>query len=71
MLFAKETILIAATVAGVKNNSNKKVIFKNCAPFIDFIRETNNAEVDNAKNIDTVKSMYDLIEYSNNCSKTS
>ena len=71
MLFAKETISIAATVVGVKNNSNKKVIFKNCALFIDFIRETNNAEVDNAKNIDTVKSMYDLIEYSNNCSKTS
>ena len=36
------------------NNTNKKVIFKNCAPFTNCIKEINNAEVDNAKDIDIV-----------------
>ena len=30
-----------------------------------------NTQIDNAKDIDVVMSMYDLIEYSNNYSKTS
>ena len=49
----------------------KKVIFKNCAPFTDCIYETNNAQIDNAKCIDVVMPMYNLIEYSDNYSKTS
>ena len=36
------------------NNTNKKVIFKNCVPFIDCINEINNTEVDNATDIDIV-----------------
>ena len=53
------------------NNTNKKVIFKYCAPFTDSISKINNTQVDNAKDIDTVMPMYDLIEYSNNYSKIS
>ena len=53
------------------NNTNKKVVFKNCAPFTDCIREINNTQVDNAKDIDIVMPMYNLIEYSDNYSKTS
>ena len=53
------------------NNTNKKVIFRNYAPFIDCISETNNTQVDNAKDIDIVMSMYNLIEYSDNYAKTS
>ena len=53
------------------NNTNKKVIFKNCAPFTDCISKINNTQVDNAKDIDIVMPMYNLIEYSNNYSKTS
>ena len=49
----------------------KGVIFKNCAPFTDCIREINNAQIDNAKYIDVVMSVYNLIEHSNNYSKTS
>ena len=49
----------------------KKVIFKNCAPFTDCISNTNNTQVDNAKDIDMVMPMYNLIEYSDNYSKTS
>ena len=52
------------------NNTNKKVIFKNCAPFTNCINEINNIQIDNAKDIDIVMSMYNLIEYSNNYAKT-
>ena len=53
------------------NNTNKKVIFKNSAPFTVCVSKINNAQVDNAKDIDIVVSMYKLIEYSDNYSKTS
>ena len=53
------------------NNTNKNVIFKNCAPFTNCISEINNTQVDNAKDIDIVMPMYNSIEYSDNYSKTS
>ena len=43
------------------NNTNKKVIFKNCALFTNCISETNNTQIDNAKDIDIVMPMYNLI----------
>ena len=49
----------------------KKVIFKNCAPFTNCISEINNAQVDNAKDVDIAVPMYKLIEYSDNYSKIS
>ena len=49
----------------------KKVIFKNCALFTDCISKINNTQVDNAKDIDIVMPMYNVIEYSVNYSKTS
>ena len=56
-------------VAG--NNTNKKVIFKSWAPFADNITEINNTQVDHAKKIDIVMSMYYSIECSDAYSKTS
>ena len=53
------------------NNTNKNVIFKNCAPFIKCASEINNASVDDAKDIDIIIPMYNLIEYSDNYSKIS
>ena len=53
------------------NNTSKKVISSNCASFTDCISEINNTKVDHAKYIDIVMPMYNLIEYSNNFSKTS
>ena len=53
------------------NNTNKKVIFKNCAPFTTCISQINNTEVDNVKDIDIVMPLYNLIEYSDNYAKTS
>ena len=50
---------------------DKGVIFKNCAPFINCKRGINNAEIDNGQGIDIVMPMYNLIEYSENYSKTS
>ena len=57
--------------AAAPTNSNKKVIFKNCTQFTDCIFEIKNTQVDNAKQIDIVMPMHNLIEYSNNYSKTS
>ena len=53
------------------NNIGKKVIFKNCAPFTNCISKINNTQIDNAEYIDIVMPMYNLIEYSDNYSKTS
>ena len=47
------------------------MIFKNCAPFTDFISEINSKEIDHTKDIDTAMPMYNLIKYSDNYSKTS
>ena len=60
---------IAAAGAGA-NNANKKVIFKNCAPFTNCISEINNTQIGNAKDIDIVMPMYNIIEYSDNYAKT-
>ena len=57
--------------AAAPHNRNKKVIFKNCDPFTECISEINNTQVDNAKDIDVVMPIYDLIEHSDNYSKTS
>ena len=65
------TVNNTAGAGAAANNTNKKVIFKNCAPFTCCISKINNADIDNAKYIDIVMSMYNLIEYSDNYSKIS
>ena len=52
------------------DNNDKEVVFKNCSPFIDCISEINYTQTDNAKDIDLVMAMYNLLEYGNNYSKT-
>ena len=42
------------------NNRTKKVVFEHCTLFINLIREINNTELDNAKDIDVVMPMYNL-----------
>ena len=71
-ILAKGTISVNNTAAqgAASNNTNKKVIFKNYAPFTNFISEINNTQIDNAKDIDIVMPMYNLIEYSDNYAKT-
>ena len=60
-----------AAAGAAANNRNKKVIFKDCAPFTNCISKINNTQIDNAEYIDIVMPMYNLIEYSDNYSKTS
>ena len=72
-ILVKGTITVNNTVAADAgaNNTNKKVVLKNCAPFTNCISEINNTQVENAKDIDIVIPMYNLIEYRDNYSKTS
>ena len=71
-ILVKGTISVNNTAAedAAANNTNKKVIFKNWAPFTNCISEINNMQIDNAKDIDIVMPMYNLIEYSDNYVKT-
>ena len=72
-ILVKATITVANTTAkgADPNNRNKKVIVKNLAPFNDYISEINNKKADHAKDSDVVMAMYNLIEYSDDYSKTS
>ena len=60
-----------SSTARQADERDKGVAFKNCASFTNCISEINNIQVDNVKDIDKVMPMYDLIEYSNNYTKTS
>ena len=66
-ILIKGTIIVpnAEGAGTATNNINKKIIFKNCAPFIDCI------VIDRAKDMDVVIPMYSLIEHGDNYSKTS
>ena len=72
-ILAKGNISVNNTAAdgAATNNTNKKIIFKNCALFTNCTNKINNTQIDNAEYIDIVMPMYNLIEYSNNYSKTS
>ena len=70
-ILVKGTISITKQTKANPNNDNKEIVFKNCAPFTDCISERNNTQIDNVKDIDVVMPMYNLIEHSNNYSKTS
>ena len=67
------------TVTGAGDNAaarqsderDKGVAFKISAIFTNCLSEIKNTQTDNAKDIDTVMPMYNLIEYSDNYSKTS
>ena len=65
------TVNINAVAGADPNNRNKKVIFKDCVPFPNCISKISNTQIDNAEYIDIVMPMNNLIEYSDNYSKTS
>ena len=71
-ILAKGNITVNNTAAdgAATNNTNKKVIFKKCAPFTNCINKINNTQTDNAEYIDITMPMYNLIKYSDNYSKT-
>ena len=61
----------ASADARQADERDKKVTFKICAPFTKCISRKNNTDIDNAYDTDFVMPMYNLIEYSDNYSKTS
>ena len=70
-ILVSETITIAPQAENNTNNVNIEILFKNIAPFTDSISEINNTQINNAKDIDVVMPMYNLMEYSYSYSKTS
>ena len=64
-ILVKGTITIegegADATARQADERDKGVAFKNCAPFINGMSEINNTQIDNAKDIDIVMPMYNLI----------
>ena len=67
-ILVKGNITVNNTAAdgAAANNTNKKVIFKNCAPFTNCISKINNTQIGDAEYIDIVMPMYNLIVYSDN-----
>ena len=61
----------ADAAARQADERDKGAAFKNCAPFTNCISEINNTQINNAKDIDIVMPIYNLIEYRDNYSKTS
>ena len=76
--YAGAYILVKGTVTGAGDDTavrrederTKGIIFKNCPRFIKCISKINDTEVGNDQDIDIVMPMYNLIEYSDNYSKT-
>ena len=65
------TITVPNTRTAANPSNRKNTIIKNCVSFTVCISEINNTQIDNAKNIHLVMSMYNLLEYSDNYYKTS
>ena len=74
-MLVKGKIIITGTGAHVAarqaDKRYKGVMFKNYAPFPDCISEINNTQIDNAKDLDVVMPMYNLIKHSDSYSRTS
>ena len=58
-----------AEVAAGRENDNIQVVFKNCAPFTDWVSKVSNTQIHNAKEIDLVIAIHNLIENSDNYSE--
>ena len=62
-----------ATCTNNANNNafgEKKLVFKNNAPFINCVLKINGVKIDNAEDLDVVIPMHNLLEYSKNYRKT-
>ena len=71
--FSDAHIVVKGTINVARPNNNaydRKLAFKNNAPFVSCISKINNTLIDNAEDLDVVMPMYNLLEYSKNYSKT-
>ena len=60
----------ATNIANNNVFGDKKLAFKNNAPFINCISKINGVKIDNAEDLDVIMPMYNLLEYSRNYRKT-
>ena len=65
------TITRAGTDAAARQADETIHHLNNITPFTNYLSEINSTQVDNAKDLDLVMSMYNLIEYSDHYLKTS
>ena len=72
-IFFKETITFRETAAVSESNNviDEKVMFENCAPLNNCISRIKTTQEDDVRDIDVVIPMHNLIQYSDNYSKTS
>ena len=75
--FSYAFIIVKGTITLRKTNGqgfidirNMFLAFKNNAPFTNYISKINNVLIDNAEDLNVVMPMYNLLEYSKNCKKT-
>ena len=61
---------LSIRVTNNANRTNKKLTFKNNAPFRSCISKINSTFIDNAEDLDIVMPMYNLLEYSDNYTMT-
>ena len=64
--YAEAYILVDGTIRAGNAHHATRFSLKNCAPFAKCNLEINDEHVDTAENLDIVKPMYNLIEYSDN-----
>ena len=70
---ASNNTVINANVTNTVNNNTfgeRKLVFKNNAPFINCISKIHGVKIDHAEDLDVVMPMYNLPEYSKNYRKT-
>ena len=60
----------ATNTANDNEFGEKRLIFKNNAPFINCVSKINGVKTDNAEDLDVAMPMYNLLEYSKNYRKT-
>ena len=70
-IVVKGIIDLVAAAANEIYKAGKNVAFKKSAPFRSYILKINSTLIDNAKDLDIVMLIYNLLEYSQNYSMTS
>ena len=70
-IVVKGTIDLLSTDANENDKAQKNFAIKNNAPFRSCISKINSTLIGNAKDLDVVILMYNLLEYSRNFSMTS
>ena len=60
-ILVSANVTVPNTRAAANPNNRKNIIIKNCAPFTNCIREIDHTQIDNAKDLDMIMPMHNLI----------